>query len=73
MTPNYNPEGKKLTFEQHAKLKREYEEKQAMEKEKAKQGKSGYCGECGTSGFTLKAKGGLIYRTCKNCGDVKTF
>lgn len=70
---NYNPEGKKLTFQQHMKLMREMEEKETSVREQNGGERPGRCGECNGSGFSLQAKEGLIYRTCKKCGDVKTF
>lgn len=71
--PNYNPEGKKLTLQQHMKLQREWEEKQARKLEQNDGVRPGICSECGNSGFKLKAIRGIIERTCKKCGDVKEF
>lgn len=72
-TPEYNPKGRKLTFEQHMKLRREWEEEQAKKVDKPTGEKSGYCSKCGQPKFSLRVEKGILYRTCKNCGDVKTF
>lgn len=73
--PDYNPEGRKLTYQQHMKMQREWEEKHAKKAEEPTKERSGICPRCGGSAFRLKAIKGLLERTCKNeeCGDVKVF
>lgn len=68
-----NPDGRKLTWEQHLR-------KLKMEKEKEEEGKgntepkrSGRCDVCDNGGFQLSCKGGVITRKCKRCGDERHF
>lgn len=55
------------------KLIREMEEKEAKIIVQNDGEKPGRCPNCDATGFSLKAKPGIIERTCKKCGDVKTF
>lgn len=74
--PSYNPEGKKLTFEQHMKLKREKEEREAELLLQNDGEKPGRCPKCNGSSFTLKRESfGVLLRTCKNpdCLDERRF
>lgn len=67
-----NPDGRKLTWEQHMKnLKKEKEKEEG--KEKAKHTKSGRCDICDNGGFQLSCKGGIITRKCKKCGAERHF
>lgn len=72
--PEYNPEGKKLTFAQHLKKMRDLE---AKNEEKGKESgglKPGTCPECGRGRFILRCeKGGMIVRTCRHCSAKKVF
>lgn len=73
--PSYNPEGKKLTFEQHMKLKREQEEREAELRQQNNGEVPGRCPKCNTGGFSLKCEPGVLVRTCKNpdCLDEQRF
>lgn len=70
--PEYNPEGRKLTFEQHMKLQKEYEDKKQIKK-KTNGEESGRCSVCDGSRFTLRCKKGNLIRSCKKCGDERVF
>lgn len=70
----YNPEGKKLTYEQHLREMKKLKEKQ----EAAKVMNGGeeepwICVGCGESRYKLKAKDGQLIRTCKKCNKEKIF
>jgi hypothetical protein len=73
--PNYNPDGKKLTWFQHMEKIRKTEEAEKQKLEQNKGETPGCCSVCGGSGFTLKCEPGVLIRTCKNenCGDQKMF
>lgn len=73
--PSYNPDGKKLTFEQHLKKQKEYEERQLASKPTGTTGRPGRCEKCNGSSFTLKVESGSLIRTCKNqkCEDQQFF
>jgi hypothetical protein len=73
--PDYNPDGKKYTFEQHMKLKREKEEREAELLEQNKGEKPGRCPKCDQSSFFLRCEAGVLIRTCKNpnCLDENYF
>lgn len=73
--PSYNTEGKKLTFAQHMKLKREKEEREARLLEQNNGARPGRCPKCDGASFSLKAEPGNLIRTCKNpvCRDEQRF
>jgi hypothetical protein len=74
--PTYNPEGKKLTFEQHMKLKREQAEREAELLQQNDGERPGRCSKCDGTSFTLKCESlGVLLRTCKNpnCLDERRF
>ena len=76
--PEYNSEGKKLTYEQHQKKRKQYEEMMRQKQPKGTDAKKRYgvCELCGNTGFSLRCiKGGKLERTCKNpkCEDKRIF
>jgi ssDNA-binding Zn-finger/Zn-ribbon topoisomerase 1 len=70
--PDYNPDGRKLTWEQHVKLRREYEEKKEAEKKNSNE-PSGRCSKCNKAKFRLRVSKGDLIRTCKECGHELVF
>ena len=66
----YNPTGKKLTYEQHMKLLNQFKEKQEEDKGKDK---PWLCEKCQASGFKLAIDKRRWIRTCKKCGHTKTI
>ena len=62
----YNPNGKKLTYEQHMRALNEYKEKQEK-----KEDKPWVCEKCKASAFTLAIKNRTWIRTCKKCESTK--
>jgi hypothetical protein len=73
--PNYNPEGKKLTFAQHREKKRKLEELETQKLEMNNGEVPGRCSECNGAKFSLKCGPGvsIITRTCRNCGNEKQY
>jgi hypothetical protein len=76
--PNYNPEGKKLTYFQHMEKIRKQKELDQQKLEQNKGEVPGRCSVCDSTKFSLKCGEvgkGIIIRTCSNekCGDVKEF
>lgn len=71
--PDYNPEGKKLTWQQHLRaMQKQKEEETERIKQNGGKEKPWLC-QCGQSRFTLQAKEGKLYRTCKACDQVEVF
>lgn len=62
-----------MTFQQHMKKQRDWEEKQVQKRSRPEGEHPGRCTECDKADFELRVKKGILYRTCKNCGDVKEF
>lgn len=64
--PDYNAEGKMLTYKQHMEKKRKYDTEKNKKLERFDGEKPGKCRECGTSRFQLRCEEGKIIRTCNN-------
>lgn len=73
---DYNPEGKKLTYQQHLKLMKKQQEKEEKQMSRYDGESKPWLCECGESRYSLKAVpggNGELIRTCKNCGAEKNF
>lgn len=74
--PNYNPDGKKLTWAQHMEKKRKAEEAEKLKLKQNKGETPGRCSVCDCSKFTLKCSKehpGKLERTCQQCEDKRYF
>jgi hypothetical protein len=70
MDHTYNPEGKKLTYQQHLKKLKDHEN---LTSKKKKTSESGRCPTCKQAAFTLRCMDRKLIRKCKKCGHEKVF
>ena len=71
--PDYNSEGKKLTWQQHMKKKEKLKEAKRAKEDVGIKDRSGRCQRCDNASFSHRCANGVVTRICNNCGGQKDF